>query len=730
MSSIAGYNPNVSLLPNAGGTIQPMSGGAMIEPPTGFNPNASLLPEVGGEISSYKGGSLFDEPITSIGGKPKPIVVNSEPSITSPEPSSIPLQVPTPVNSISTPSITITPPLQPKKPNNDIEPSNTKDTESSGTKDIILFGTNISLENPSGTTTFTDSQILALKQFGLDGPGLSDKEKRDVLQALYDGKCNSDKPLIMLEQCEPIRRIVQSLALNLLSKLTPPDSKAINTIITKEEQPEVKYEKLGDGSMKVSITFKPNQLSLLSKFKYGNTGLKSNKGKTKANDVESKVNNVEPKMNEVEIEANEVESKTNEVEPKTNEVEPKTNNVEPKINEIEIEANEVEPKINDVEPKANLVEPKANEVEPKINDVEPKANVVEPKANEVEPKINDVEPKANLVEPKANEVEIEANEIEPKANDVESKANDVESKVNNTFSNTESNVNDKSDFTKNNNAISIINNKSEKTSNNNSELNEHLQTIINNPEASNSTKNTARRIKEILNKDKANTITSEEEQELLDLVENLDSKNTTIPQQDINEIKTAIEEINKNNSAFVNLSNEIQKRKNSNRLSAQESLTENKEKLNKNKVNKANKNKENENKAFEGVASMFASDNSNFEPLENTSVLEINSLKKSKENKEKELNTLKRNTATKRGWISKNDKNESYKTYSEYGNATKYTRANRTVNSKKRDKLQKEIQNIQNKIKSTSGGKRKTFKKISKKSSLQKKHKSMKKSRK
>jgi hypothetical protein len=88
-------------------------------------------------------------------------------------------------------------------------------------KKLILFGTPITLENPKVRKgdTVSENQLKALKLLGLDGEGLSVQEKFDVIQALYDGKCDTDKPLIFLQNCEPIRRIVQALALNILEKI-------------------------------------------------------------------------------------------------------------------------------------------------------------------------------------------------------------------------------------------------------------------------------------------------------------------------------------------------------------------------------------------------------------------------------------------------------------------------------------------------------------------------------
>ena len=304
MAAQPGYNYNTSLLPAGTGTIQPMSGGGMGDPLASYNPQQSLIPATGGEISSYKGGFSQEEPITIIGGEgpadgtrsktaaakttsepPKPATAGVKPPVKPATTGTVPPADTTPpatpsvaTPSAATPSVatgaTAGPTVEIKidatgatKPADtkatDIKPTNTKNAK----KDLILFGTPLTLENPSKNPTapLSGDQLTALKLFGLDGPGLEDKVKRDVVQALYDGKCNTDKPLIMLNHCEPIRRIIQSLALNLLSKLGP-DGKGDVEGITKEEKPEITYEKLPDGSMRICLVFKPNQIGLISKF--------------------------------------------------------------------------------------------------------------------------------------------------------------------------------------------------------------------------------------------------------------------------------------------------------------------------------------------------------------------------------------------------------------------------------------------------------------------------------
>ena len=303
---MAGYNPNMSLLPSAGGTIHAMSGGGGSgaisggaissgaisggaisggsNPPMGYNPNNSVLPSVGGLIPSYSGG-FYNQPMESemIGAGPKlnpfyakgakgakstkdvvaPAPTTSATATTA-TPATIPVAPITPIP--TTPATTPATPLVPAPTNkNVVSNTPTIDITDTNTKPITLFGTSLILEKPEKNSKLTSSQTQTLELLGLDGEGLSSNEKFEVIQALYDGKCDTDKPVIFLQNCEPIRRIIQSLALNLLSKLGT-DGKANVNGISKEEKPEITQEKLLDGSMRICLVFKPNQLHLLSKF--------------------------------------------------------------------------------------------------------------------------------------------------------------------------------------------------------------------------------------------------------------------------------------------------------------------------------------------------------------------------------------------------------------------------------------------------------------------------------
>jgi hypothetical protein len=304
MATPGGYDYTKSLLDVGNGPIRAMSGGGDGDPPTNtYNAGASLIQHVAAEnapIIPVRGGFLDGEGIVLSGGEGNPgtkstigqervekaLQIKSQvgsttgtaaPDTTAPLPgeSATPVVVPTTTVTSTTGTAANTvatgPPsdgsgnTSPSKKKFEITTKEPLAEGENKTKDIILFGESITLENPDNNEPFTESQIKALKAFGLEGPGVNDSQKREILKAIYERKCNSDKPLAMLEQCEPVRRIVQSLALNLLSKLGTNGKPSLN--ITKEEVPDVNYEKLGDGSMKVSILFKPGQLGLLSKFK-------------------------------------------------------------------------------------------------------------------------------------------------------------------------------------------------------------------------------------------------------------------------------------------------------------------------------------------------------------------------------------------------------------------------------------------------------------------------------
>jgi hypothetical protein len=320
MAAPGSYDYTKSMIPAAGGTIHAMSGGGGISMfggnLEGYNAGASMVPAVNpsiAPINEYRGGWMSD-PIKIVGGEVNSppnqqlkleafdIVINSfkvkwkdasegvnyaataqsvkDINKTSQIIADISaniatfngLEADTEYNVVVKDGTTEIGKITVKTLN---EPIN--DNSKNGGKDIILFGTSLTLEDPRTIVgdAFTESHMKALEQFGLDGPNVTNSEKRSILIALYDGKCNTEKPLVFLDKCEPIRRIVQTLALKLLESMETENGAGLNGV-KKEDQPAVEFIKGTDGSMKVTLTFKSGQLGLLSKF----TSKKIRKGPT------------------------------------------------------------------------------------------------------------------------------------------------------------------------------------------------------------------------------------------------------------------------------------------------------------------------------------------------------------------------------------------------------------------------------------------------------------------
>jgi hypothetical protein len=111
-------------------------------------------------------------------------------------------------------------------------------SESAPKKQISLNGHKLTI-GPPWNLSKGSKETEALAWFGVDKT-TDTKLKEEVLQALYDGVCDTDKPLIMVLECEPLRRLVQSLAEKLLGQLTKPIMKkpanAIKNAVRTEKQ--------------------------------------------------------------------------------------------------------------------------------------------------------------------------------------------------------------------------------------------------------------------------------------------------------------------------------------------------------------------------------------------------------------------------------------------------------------------------------------------------------------
>jgi hypothetical protein len=342
MASLAGYNPNASLLPAGGGTIQAMSGGGGMDVPSGYNASASLLPSSGGEIAPFRGGfftsSLMGgqgENTNNIGtsattpanavpvatnaaatpvatnAAATPVATNAVATPVATNAAATPVSGATPVatnaaatpvatnavatpvatNAAATPVATTVSAATPVTTNAAATPvatnaATTVATTSNDTdkpKSLILFNETLLLENPKKLSAnvknkgnFSGDHLKALELLGVDGPEVSPTEKLEILQALYGPGCNTDAPMSMLENCEPIRRIIQTLALNLLGKIQPvvgkPSEKnqfSISTVDkdgnTKEDKLKVTWKGNDDGSVVICLTFEKDQRDLISR---------------------------------------------------------------------------------------------------------------------------------------------------------------------------------------------------------------------------------------------------------------------------------------------------------------------------------------------------------------------------------------------------------------------------------------------------------------------------------
>jgi len=192
------YNPNLSLLPSAGGTIHPMSGGAI---PLSLNLEISEKSNAPSALATALELSLSQDEKQS-----EPQIVQEIPE--NKQESKVSLE--------ETPKVS----LEQVKSENKSDVSLEQETPE---KTITLFGNPLTLTMPKDTLR-TEDQIKALDLLKMSD-AQPDKQYK-VLKALYDGKCDTDKPLAMLSTCEPIRIIMQNLALKLLVNSTGAEAEA------------------------------------------------------------------------------------------------------------------------------------------------------------------------------------------------------------------------------------------------------------------------------------------------------------------------------------------------------------------------------------------------------------------------------------------------------------------------------------------------------------------------
>jgi len=277
----AGYNPS-SLIPSAAGTIHVMRGGGDGGAPNGYNPESLLpstsqaipiIPRTGGgitdtqakqiavgavsvkEAETYKGSDtpatnvvpVMTNTVTPSTNVETPSTTESRTEITE-EPSSIPVTTnnvaTAPVTPITTVTITnnpvkqveqetiVTPVTPATNQTSNVVPVKNITPPANEKRQISLNGHKLTI-GPPWDLSEGSKETEALAWFGVDKTS-DTKLKEDVLQALYDGVCDTDKPLIMVMECEPLRRLVQSLAEKLLGQLTKPIVKKQANVIKDE----------------------------------------------------------------------------------------------------------------------------------------------------------------------------------------------------------------------------------------------------------------------------------------------------------------------------------------------------------------------------------------------------------------------------------------------------------------------------------------------------------------
>jgi hypothetical protein len=227
MAAPPGYNPT-PLIPSAGGVIHAMHGGGDGGAPPHYNPNP-ITPYVNpssAPILNYSGGGPNDLVTIAVGA-----VATKEAN------SAATTATTTAATTAATTAPKITPKATPIAAAIAAAGAATTvlSNESSNPlkKQITLNGRKLTLEKPwdfSEGSTATE----ALAWFGVDKTS-DEMLKGEVLQALFDGVCDTDKPLIMVLECEPIRRLIQSLAEKLLGNLTRPVVKNTPDVIASNE---------------------------------------------------------------------------------------------------------------------------------------------------------------------------------------------------------------------------------------------------------------------------------------------------------------------------------------------------------------------------------------------------------------------------------------------------------------------------------------------------------------
>jgi exonuclease III len=226
----AGYQSS-SMIPAAGGTIHAMRGGGGIPPP-GYN-STPLIPQTSTtiKISPFEGGGqqggdetiLDDELAKTLAVAAVVSSPAATDAVTAATATAATATAATATDATATAATTTA-------------ATDAAATEVTATKEINLNGRRLTIGAP-GTWDATMNvpstpEYEALKWFGVHKTKRNDL-KKEILQALYDGICDTNKPLIMALECEPLRRIIQSLAEiqmgNLMAPMRMMSAKAAST---------------------------------------------------------------------------------------------------------------------------------------------------------------------------------------------------------------------------------------------------------------------------------------------------------------------------------------------------------------------------------------------------------------------------------------------------------------------------------------------------------------------
>jgi hypothetical protein len=189
MAAPPSYNPT-SLIPAAGGTIHAMhggGGGGEGTAPPGYQ-GGTLLPQAHATIKAFEGGGVG-------GGKDeehKLIAVYAVASL---------------LSEIS------------QNPNE---------------KEVIIFGNPYQLRRNIPNNKFSKDEEKVCELLGIEKA--TDVLKKDVIVAFYDGVCDTNRPLSMILDCEPIRRIIQSLSKVYLHKLVASRKKGVKDLFEQYER--------------------------------------------------------------------------------------------------------------------------------------------------------------------------------------------------------------------------------------------------------------------------------------------------------------------------------------------------------------------------------------------------------------------------------------------------------------------------------------------------------------